>query len=96
MFFNRLFVDLALFEFAGGVVRRQCRVFCGIPNLGINAIDDAAQCRAACAQQAVHAHATGDGGDFLRIAWADCGDVIAEQNPCLEKTDAAVILHAFG
>ena len=84
----------AALELAGGVGGGEERVGLGVPDVGVDAVDDAVQRARAGGDQAVEAHAVGRGLDLLGVGGADGGDGGGVGEAGLEVADAAVELDA--
>ena len=67
--------------------RRDARVGRRIPDVGIDAVEDARQHAGARAQQPVEAHAVFGRADFRRVGRRHRGDAVGELQPGLEKAD---------
>ncbi len=76
------------------IIAWQMRVGGRIPDVEIDAVDDAAQNRDALVQYAVHAHAEARGQDLAGIGGADGGDGIGGLQTAFEEADIAEIFHA--
>ena len=64
---------------------RRARVGRRVPDVGVDAVDDAVQIGRARADQAVEAHAEFRRADLLRIGRADRGDRVGACSPALRK-----------
>ena len=74
--------------------RGEERVGLGVPDLGVDAVDDAVEHALAGGDQAFEAHAEGGGGDLLGVGRADGGDGAGAGDAGLQEADAAVVLDA--
>ena len=91
---RRLVAALAL-EARPGIALGDQRVVHRIPQLGVDAVDDAAQDAAALAQHAVQPAARLLALDLARISRAHRGDGVGVDQPALQEREAPVELHAL-
>ena len=79
----------------GGVGRREVRIGGGVPDGGVDAVDDAGEDACPRPQQPVEPHPALGGADLLGIGRADGGDRVGVVEAGLQVADAAVILDAL-
>lgn len=78
-------------ELARRIGRGEARIGLGVPDLGVDAVDDAVQHARPVADEAVKAHAEGGRGDLDGIGRADGGDRGGIRETGLQEADALEI-----
>ena len=89
-----LAIEAAGLQCLGRVIGHQMLVGRRVPDIGVDAVDDAVEVDGAHVYQAVEAHAELRRADFLRVGRAHRGDRPGCLQACLEKADAAIIFDA--
>lgn len=99
MFGDRLLVQGTVLEIGGGIIVVDQMVGGRVPDIGVDAVDDAVQHMGAAADHPFKPHAEFRGQDFFRIGWADRAERGCRLQAALEEADVVVIfdaLHAEG
>ncbi|MOA03102.1 hypothetical protein D3C78_1225860 [compost metagenome] len=95
MFGDRFLVQRAVLEIGGRIIVVDQMVRCRVPDIGIDAVDDAVQHMGAAADDAVQAHAELRGEDLLGIGRADGAERRCRLQAALQEAHIIIIFDAF-